>query len=196
MRPVVFSIGHSTHSIDVLLDLLRGQSITAVADVRSSPYSRMNPHFNRESFAETLRLARIAYVFLGKELGARSRDRSCYLNGKVQYERLAQTDLFRVGLERVKQGAKSYRVAMMCAERDPMECHRGILIARYLEPHLEVQHISPDGRLESQDQLVERLLSTFQLHATDMFRSKGETISEAYRRQGEIIAYQLESASS
>jgi uncharacterized protein (DUF488 family) len=156
----------------------------------------MNPQFNRESLAEALSDKQIVYVFLGKELGARSEDLSCYLNGKVQYERLAQTQLFRIGLERIRRGAKSYRIAMMCAEREPIECHRAILIARYLEPDLEVRHILSDGTLQSQKQLVERLLHRFQLHTTDMFRSNDEIVTEGYRRQAETIAYQLDSAPS
>lgn len=192
MQRLVFSLGHSTHPITKLFELLLQHSITAVADVRSSPYSRTNPHFNRDTLAHALPQQRIAYVFLGKELGARSKDTSCYLNGKVQYDRLAQTELFRHGLERIKQGSRSYRIALVCAEKDPIDCHRSILIARHLPQELAVKHILPDGSLESQEELVERLLRRFQIPATDMFRSRDHIIIEAYRRQAENIAYQQE----
>ena len=105
----VLTVGHSTHPLAVFLDLLRQHGVTALADVRSSPYSRMNPQYNRESLAAALKDEGIKYVFLGKELGARSDDPACYQNGRVQYQRLAQTSLFKSGIERVLQGALGAR---------------------------------------------------------------------------------------
>src|SRR6185503_20999401 len=94
--------------------------------------------------------AGIAYIYLGKELGARTDDRSCYENGRVQYARLARTDLFRSGIERVRTGARTHSVALMCAEKEPLECHRTLLVTRALEREGEVvSHIHADGRLES-----------------------------------------------
>lgn len=90
---IVYTVGHSNHAEQAFVELLLGNGITAIADVRSSPYSRFNPHFNRESLIATLRNVGIAYVFLGAELGARSEDCACYDNGKIQYDRLAQTEL-------------------------------------------------------------------------------------------------------
>src|SRR3954467_6082258 len=90
---VVFTIGHSTHTMDRFLELLRAHAVTAVADVRSVPQSRFNPQFSKQAIDRDLLAHGIAYVFLGKELGARSDDRSCYENGRVQYGRLAKTDL-------------------------------------------------------------------------------------------------------
>jgi uncharacterized protein (DUF488 family) len=129
MTDAVYTIGHSTHSIGRFVELLKSHSVTAVADVRSQPYSRMNPQFSREPLKEALRNANIKYVFLGKELGARSENKSCYRDGQVQYDLLAQTDLFKRGIERVKEGARTYRIALMCAEKEPLECHRTILVA-------------------------------------------------------------------
>lgn len=85
--------------------------------MRSSPFSRFNPQFNREPLEHYLKSNGIGYVFLGKELGARSDDRSCYDHGRVQYSRLAQTALFQSGIDRVQQGAAKYRVALMAMER-------------------------------------------------------------------------------
>src|SRR5262245_5564248 len=112
----LYTIGHSTHLSAKLIALLLGHRITALADVRSRPYSRINPQYNREPFSALLKRAGVAYVFLGRELGARPEDRACYVDGKVQYDLLAQTDLFQVGLERVIQGMNTHRVALMCAE--------------------------------------------------------------------------------
>src|ERR1700687_4881379 len=110
MPQTIFTIGHSTHSHKFLVNLLLRQDVTALCDVRSVPYSRLNPQFNRETLKEAIRPHGIKYVFLGKELGARSEDPNCYENGKVKYDRLARTELFRHGLERVQKGIRKYRL--------------------------------------------------------------------------------------
>src|SRR5260370_29901262 len=142
MTGSVYTIGHSTHSIERFIELLQLHAVTALADVRSHPHSRMNPQFNRDSLKEALDAADIKYVFLGKELGARSEEKSCYRNGQVQYDLLSKTELFKKGIQRVKAGADSYPIALMCAEREPLECHRTILVSRRLcEDGLRVMHI-------------------------------------------------------
>jgi uncharacterized protein (DUF488 family) len=190
-RGPVFTIGHSTHPQDRFIELLRAHGISAVADVRSQPYSRFNPQFNRRALETYLQPAGVDYLFLGKELGARSDDPSCYLEGKVSYERLAGTDAFRRGIERVEDAiAKGLRTALMCAEREPLECHRTILVARRLAAiGYEVQHIHSDGRIESHAEVVDRLVRTLGLPGADLFRTRQDVIEEAYRRQGEKIAY-------
>jgi uncharacterized protein (DUF488 family) len=188
----VFTIGHSTHPSERFLELLRQHGVTAVADVRSTPYSRFNPHFNSGRMKSWLPAAGIAYVFLGKELGARSEDPSCYEQGKVQYERLAATELFRRGLERVREGSQSYTLALMCAEKEPLECHRTILVARQVAAiGFDVQHIHADGRLESHAAAMTRLVRMLDLPEGDMFRSPDEILADAYRLHGERIAYTL-----
>jgi uncharacterized protein (DUF488 family) len=92
----------------------------------------MNPQFNRETFAWEAEKAGITYVFLGRELGARSEDPGCYVEGKVQYNLLARTPLFQIGIGRVVQGVSTHTVALMCAEKDPLDCHRAILVCRHL----------------------------------------------------------------
>lgn len=191
MTPHVYTIGHSTYPIEKLIALLKQHGITALADVRSRPYSRMNPQFNREDLKDALKRNGIAYVFLGKELGARAEDPSCYVNGKVSYERLAQTELFRQGLDRLEEGMRRYRVALMCAEKDPLACHRTILVARHLRARgVEVDHILEDGTLESHEVAIGRLLKQLRLREDDMFRSREELMDEAYRMQAERIAYE------
>ena len=140
-EPAVLTIGHSTHGAGAFLALLRQHQVEAVADVRSSPYSQHTPQFNREAIEQTLREAGVRYVFLGKELGARAEDRSLYLNGRVQYGRLAQTQLFQSGLERVLRGAERYRIALMCAESDPSHCHRFWVADALGEHGADVLHI-------------------------------------------------------
>lgn len=190
MKDVLYTIGHSTHPAEKVIELLREHAVTVVADVRSRPYSRMNPQFNREAFCSHLKSAGIGYVFLGRELGARSEDRGCYVEGKVQYDRLAQTALFRTGLDRVIQGMKSHSVALMCAEKDPLTCHRTILVCRHLVTRgVKVAHILEDGRLESHDEAVSRLLRELGLADGDLFRNREELVDEAYARRAEQIAY-------
>lgn len=187
----VFTIGHSTHPLERFISLLQRNGVTAVADVRSAPYSRVNPQFNRETFQAALNSKGIAYVFLGKELGARSNDPTCYINGKVRYERLAETDLFRSGIARLQQGIAAYQLALMCAEKDPLACHRTILVARYLHRlGIQVQHILEDGRLESHEEVTTRLTRQLRLPDSDMFRSHEDIINEAYKIQAEKIAYE------
>jgi uncharacterized protein (DUF488 family) len=192
MQDIIFTIGHSTHPQEHFIALLREHNIEAICDVRSTPYSRVNPQFDREILKESLRTYGIRYVFLGKELGARSEDPVCYVNGKVQYERLAHTDLFRQGLLRVQKGKKKFRLALMCAEKEPLECHRAILVARHLTTLcLEVQHIHADGRIEAHADALSRLARMLHLREDehDLFRSREDLLAEAYRLQGERIAY-------
>jgi uncharacterized protein (DUF488 family) len=189
----IYTIGHSTHPIEAFIALLKQHGITAVADVRSAPYSRFNPQFSKEPLGQALRAAGIAYVFLGRELGARTEDRSCYENGRVRYDRLAKTDLFRSGLDRVRKGAGSHRVALMCAEKDPLHCHRTILVARALEREgVAVTHILADGGLEPHEVAIRRLMSELRLQPPDMFRTADDLAAEAYAKQEERIAYQEE----
>jgi uncharacterized protein (DUF488 family) len=186
----VATIGHSKLSIEAFILLLERHQITVVADVRSEPYSRFNPQFNRETLRDNLKAHNIQYEFLGNELGARSRDPSCYENRRVQFRRLEQTDLFRGGIEHIIYIANNYRIALMCAEKEPLECHRTILIARVLvERGVDVNHILADGCLESHDSTMERLLDVVGLPHQDLFRSKDELISEALDRQAQKVAY-------
>lgn len=187
----VLTIGHSTHSFETFLAILRRHEVTALADVRSTPYSRFAPQFNREALENGLPAHHVKYVFLGRELGARSEDRSCYLNGRVQYSRLAATQVFRSGLERVIRGARDHCIALMCTEKDPLDCHRTLLVARALDiAGVEVKHILADGHLESHESAMLRLLRLMGLPNEDLFRSRPELISLALAKQEERIAYQ------
>lgn len=191
----VFTIGHSTHASDFFLGLLTQHHISAIADVRSSPFSRFNPQFNREVLSRELHTHKIKYVFLGEELGARSKDPDCYIDGKVQYDRIAQTDLYRKGISRVLEGAERFRIALMCAEKDPLMCHRAVLVSRTLVEHsAEVNHILSDGSLEAHSHLIQRMLSRWNLLGDDMFDSEQARTQEAYRLQGNSIAYGDESS--
>ena len=190
MQGLVFTVGHSNHPLEHFTGLLRRHGVTALADVRSKPYSRINPQFSREGFKEALKAAGVTYVFLGKELGARTDDPTCYEDGKVRYDRLARTDLFQDGLARVREGSVKYRLTLMCAEREPLDCHRTILIAKHLaQSGVDVQHIHADGRLESHTDAMTRLTRMLKMPEQDMFRSREDILEHAYRRQEDRIAY-------
>ncbi len=156
---VIYTIGHSTHTLQKFLDLLSQNGITAVADVRSSPFSRHNPQFNKDTLSAALKKHGIAYIFLGKELGARPDDPCCYEGGRVRYARLAETSLFKEGIERLLNGAQKYRIALMCAEKEPLDCHRTLLVGRALEQRgVSVVHILADGSTEQHEQTMARLV--------------------------------------
>ena len=191
MNPI-FTVGHSNHTAEMLVDLLRSQGINAVADVRSAPFSRYNPQFDRETLKATLRSSGIQYAFLGKELGARSEDPACYLYGKVQYDRLAETKLFQSGIARVMEGAQEYRMALVCAEKEPLDCHRSILVARRLaEAGAEVRHLHSDGSVELHGEAMIRLLKLLRMNPEEqhLFRSEEQLYDDAYRMQESRIAY-------
>jgi len=190
----LLTIGHSNRSLDHFLELLLEHQVSAIADVRFSPYSKYSPQFNKDVLESALRDANIDYVFLGRELGARRSEDSCYIDGHAKYDRIAQLPTFRRGLERVLQGVEHYRVALMCSESDPITCHRTILVCRELKrvcPDLEITHILGDGTGERQEMLEERLLNLHKLQPElfgDLTSTSG-LIEKAYDLQAEKIAY-------
>ena len=183
----IFSVGHSNHSIERFVDLLALHGINAVADVRSTPYSRWQSQFNKEPLSSALKVKGVAYVFLGKELGARSGDPGCYDNGVVQYRKLANTALFRSGIERLLDGSRRMSIALMCAEKDPLDCHRTILVARELaDQGHDVRHIHFDGSIESHSEAMERLREQLKIPQSGLIPVPPETVYEAQERK---IAY-------
>lgn len=191
---MLFTIGHSNHSEQDFATLLTDNNISAIADVRSQPYSQYTPHFNREVLENALREMDIQYVFLGRELGARRQEESCYVNGRAKYDRIAQLPLFHAGLDRLFQGLERYRVAIMCSEADPITCHRTILICREikrLRPALAINHILGDGSTETHEESMERLLTLHKLQPElfgDLTSTSG-LIEKAYELQAAKLEY-------
>lgn len=186
----LFTVGHSNHEAETFLSLLSAHGVAVICDVRSHPYSKMYPQYDRETLRETLGERGIKYGFLGKELGARSDDPACYIRGKVSYARLAATENYRGGLERLMRTAETQTVALLCAEKDPVTCHRTILVCRSLRDlSFDIGHILADGGLETQEALETRLLQTHHLDAGNLFFSRDEMIEQAYDRQAEKIGY-------
>jgi uncharacterized protein (DUF488 family) len=186
----VFSIGHSTHTYERFLSLLRGAGITAIADVRTSPYSRHFPQFNKDPLKDELRMDSIAYSFLGKELGGRPKGSQYYCDGVADYERMATATEFQHGIQRVIKGAHKYRIALMCSEHDPLDCHRCLLVGRALsELGVKINHILSDGSIVSQSGIEERLLRMSGRESSDLFAPRKERLAAAYRERGRKVAF-------
>jgi uncharacterized protein (DUF488 family) len=186
----VLTIGHSAHSWERFVELLRSARVTAVADVRSSPYSRRNPQFNRDDLSEELRSDGFSYVFLGKELGGRPSEPRFYCNGVADYEKMAQTTEFNKGLDRIVEGAKTYRIALMCSERDPLDCHRCLLVGRALAQRgVRVSHILDVGKVMSHAEIEDWLLDLSGRSTDDLFAPRAERLATAYRERAQKVAF-------
>jgi len=187
----MLTIGHSRHPLERFVSLLEEAQATAVADVRSAPVSRLSPHFNRGALAVSLAGQGIAYVFLGKELGGRPKQQSLLTAGAADYEKMAASPEFRVGLARLTEAAERHRVAVMCSEADPLDCHRCLLIGRALAGGgTEVGPILASGTVVTHAQAEDRLLHLENLaEAGLLLRSRDERLAEAYRSRCRRVAY-------
>ena len=191
----IFSVGHSTHTIDHFIELLKLHCVDVVADVRSSPFSRFNPHFNKAYLSEALRKRGIMYKFFGDELGARVNDPSCYVGGRVQYVRLQSRREFQHAIARLIKGARNYRIALMCAEKEPLDCHRTILVSQALVNAgceiSRIHHIHADGSLEPHSEALDRLLNDMRVPKEDLFRSREEILQTALLMKESRIASKI-----
>jgi len=163
---VIYSIGHSNHLFDEFAALLHRQGIAVLVDVRSQPYSRWTPQYNRETLARALEQEGIRYVFMGDALGGRPADPSLYhaaaedeAHGpRPDYERMAALPAFQEGLRALMGLAAQSRVAMMCSEGDHEHCHRALLITpQLLLLGAQVIHIQPDGGAVQAEQQPKQL---------------------------------------
>jgi uncharacterized protein (DUF488 family) len=186
----VLTIGHSTLPYERFLSLLRSARVTAVADVRSAPYSRQFPHFSRDELCDQLRSDGVSYVFLGKELGGRPSEEKFYCEGVADYEKMAQAPEFNKGLDRVIEGAKNHRIALMCSERDPLDCHRCLLVGRALARRgIRVGHILSDGSVVRHEQIEDRLLELAGRTDDDLFATRSDRLAAAYRERARKVAF-------
>ena len=189
--PILYTVGHSVHPIDHFIGILKKNGIEAVADVRSSPYSKFTPQFNREALSKSLKREGIQYVFLGDELGARRDEPQCYEGRKVIYRKVAALPSFLQGIIRLQEGASKMRVAIMCAEKDPLTCHRTVLVAHFSrEQFSNTLHILEDGGIETRQEADLRLLREYKLDKEDFFSSYSERLELAYAKRAEKIAYE------
>jgi uncharacterized protein (DUF488 family) len=159
-----FTIGHGNYPIDRFIDILRHFGIDTIIDVRSTPYSRFNPHFNRENLEKALKEMGIQYQFMGNRLGGRYTDPGLlFPNGKVDYGKVQETELFKEGISCLLAVISSGKtIALMCAEKEPERCHRFALISPVLQANgVAVIHVRPDGKLQANEDLEKDLVDSF-----------------------------------
>ncbi len=187
----ILTIGHSNHALPRFLALLRDADVTAVADVRSAPVSRFSPHFNKAALAASLAEHDIAYVFLGKELGGRPDLPELFTNRVADYEKMGRLPSFQAGIERLITGTQSHRIAVMCAEADPLDCHRCLLVGRALtEAGVEVGHVLPSGEIITHAEIEDRLLDLAGLTDESLLPApRAARLAEAYRARARKVAY-------
>jgi uncharacterized protein (DUF488 family) len=190
----IYTIGYSTWDFDSFAKILVDHRITVVCDVRSSPFSKRNSAFSRRELEAGLRALNIKYAFLGEALGARPSDPECYFKGQARYDRLAARTAFKAGLKKVIDSLARHRPVLMCAEREPIECHRTILVCRQLlsEGIVDIRHVLGDGKVELHADLERRLVRALNLEPPPMFATPAEwrvAIAQAYELQGRKIAY-------
>jgi uncharacterized protein (DUF488 family) len=186
----LFSIGHSNIPAERFIALLRDAGANVVADVRSTPFSRRFPWFSGKNLAATLAQHGMAYLAYGENLGGRPPSAALYRDGVADYEAMAQRPEFQDALDRLIAEAAQRRVCLMCAEREPLDCHRCLLVARALaERGLAVGHILHDGTIEPHQATEQRLLA-WSGAGDDLFvTGQRERIAAAYRRRARAVAY-------
>jgi uncharacterized protein (DUF488 family) len=186
----IYTIGHSTLPESIFLEFLQRRSVEILIDVRSSPYSRRAPQFNRSTMANWLAASGMKYLFAGKALGGRPSDPAMYVAGAVSYERMAASDSFLLALRSLVRMTRQWTAALMCAESDPLECHRFLLISRVLgEKGFEVAHILRGGSVEPQPEAERRLLAVTGLAQAELFGSRDDVLPKAYAIQADRFGF-------
>jgi len=182
------TIGHSNHQIDVFIALVKQHAITRIVDVRSSPRSQWTPWFNAEPLAARLAENSIGYTPM-PELGGRPERNDLFHNGRADYEAMAATDAVKSGIARLISASAHDRLALMCAEKEPLDCHRCLMISRILaQDGFSVQHIHADGHLEDHSALEDRLLIITR-ESIGLFDDRDQVLSRAYALQSSRAAY-------
>ena len=192
----LFSIGHSNIPAERFVAMLRKAGVNAIADVRSTPRSRRFPWFSGENLALRLQGDGIAYVPFADSLGGRPRDPTLYRDGVADYEKMAQQPEFCGGLDRLLKLATQHRICLMCAEREPLDCHRCLLVARAVaERGLAVGHILHDATIEPHTATEQRLLACSGPDADLFVTGQRERLAAAYRRRCRAVAYRVTAGS-
>ena len=184
----LMTIGHSNLPADRFITLLRDSKVSAVIDVRSVPFSRWCPWFSSKPLAAGLAAGDVAYLQLGDELGGRPRDPQLYCEGIADYEAMARRREFCAGLDRVMDETRRHRVCLLCSEREPLDCHRCLLVGRALaERGVTLGHIRADGTIEPHAVTEQRLLKLAGGEA-DLFGDPAARLADAYRLRARRVA--------
>lgn len=195
-----FTIGHSNHEASHFIELLKIHKINCLGDVRSSPYSKFTPQFNKENLDADLKRENILYVYLGNKLGGRYLDPALlYSNGVVNYNKVMEQEEFCAGINNVIGNIKKgFKIALMCAEKNPLDCHRFLLVARALSNKgVRMKHILEDGKVVLNEDLEKQLLQKYksEFDQFSLFQeslSEKKTIEEAYQRRNQEVGFTAE----
>lgn len=199
----IYTIGHSNYSMEKLIEMLRYYNINTVVDIRGTPYSKYNVHFDKERIQHTLTKEGFIYIYMARELAAKRINKVSYnAEGYSDFEKVVEEEDFKRGIERLKVGCrKGYRIVLLGAMQDPIRCHRSILVGRALkEAEFNVMHILDDLSIKNQDYIDERLLDKYfpdrnQLTIDALLgneMTKEEMIKEGYRKANKEIGYRIE----
>lgn len=200
MNNILYTIGHSQHNIEYFIYMLQKYQVNYVLDVRSTPYSQFAVSYNRENIKAVLKNKNIEYSFMGNFFGARPDDLRLYTKeGYLDFDKTRKSAKFQSGVENVIKGIQSENhIVLMCTEKDPIECHRAIMVARtFFEKGINVQHILADSTLQSHNELNQRLVDLYfpDRYQISLFsfenKSDEEYLEDAYRYHNRKIGYHI-----
>ena len=192
----IYTIGYSAFSIDEFIETIKNFGISCVIDVRSSPFSNYYADYNKDTLERTLKEHNILYRNYANEFGARQTDLMFYTGDIVDFDKFIKSDQFLEGVSKVNKGIeRGYSFVLMCAEKDPIKCHRSIMLGKgFSENGFDVKHIVSKTEIESQRELEERLLEMyhhdrFQLNFFCEEQSYSELLADSYKKQNLAIGY-------
>jgi uncharacterized protein (DUF488 family) len=196
-RPIIYTVGHSTHQLDYFLELLKQYGVTCIIDVRSVAASSYNPQYNKEPLTNFLKTNGIQYLHFAEEFGARHNDPDLLDDeGKVDFVKVRKSWSFKNGVERIWQGLdKGFTISLMCSESEPFDCHRFSMVSIALDKDgFDVKHIMKDKTLKTNADLENQLLKKYdkKLPKPDMFNPSvtlDDQLKEAYRLKNKEIAF-------
>lgn len=197
-RKLIYTVGHSTHEINYFINLLKTHGVNCVVDVRTLAFSRFNPQYTKSNLSVSLKDAGITYIHMPEEFGARHTDPSLLTTGRVDFNKVRKSEAFKKGIERLTHGVnKGFTIALMCAEADPLECHRFSLISVALKEDFEIYHILKDNSVLTNLELEQELLKKYKkkLLTSDLFQSAHtyeERVNAAYKLQNDEIGYSVD----
>ena len=203
-RSTLYTVGYTSFpSPEELAEVLRGYGIRALVDVRSTPYSAHYEQYNKENIRRVLSKAGISYGNMALAFGARQDNPAFYKNGRLDFETFARSDRFQRGKRRLEDGIDNgYAPVLMCAEKNPITCHRAILVARaFRDAGYHVIHILPDGETKTHEALEQELLDLYfpdrnQLSVFDKPMDEKERLRQAYEKQNDKIGFREENLSN
>lgn len=198
----IYTIGHTKHKIEYFIYLLHQNKINCIVDVRSTPFSKFTPQYNKDILRKELNMKGIHYIHMGKEFGARRDNKLLYNEqGYLDFEKTRRDKDFLIGVDRLIDGCnKGFKIALMCTEKDPFDCHRSIMVSKGLvDRGFTIKHIIPESKIQTQEEIEKRLLdkyfeNRFQISMDSLLGeqiSEQEMIEEAYRRRNKEIGYEL-----